>query len=326
MDPRQIQTLAGLTAGKITQHQQHANVDLQEIHDFLCTLARTAGQVILAARPTAARTGSKVNSADLVTETDKAVEKMVGETIREKYPGFEFMGEETYKPGDVLTASPTFIVDPIDGTTNFVHTYPYACISLGFAIDRDPAVGVIFNPFTEQLFTGIKGRGSWLTSPFHDKEKLPLRDPEPFVSSSSNDNGTTDVLTKCLIITEWGYDRSGNDYDVKVNTFRRLCADKKDGGAMVHSIRSLGSAALNMCSVAAGWADIYWEAGGWAWDVCAAWVVVKEAGGEIVDANPGGWKPAIDGRRFLVVRGGDGWEMAVKEFWGYIEGELEVGN
>ncbi|KAF3286134.1 hypothetical protein TWF970_009684 [Orbilia oligospora] len=297
-----------------------SSINLQEIHDFLVSIAHAAGQMITTARPSNSRTGSKTNAADLVTETDRAVEKMVSERIQERYPDYQFMGEETYKPGDTLTPSPTFIVDPIDGTTNFVHTFPYACISLGFTVNLIPKIGVIYNPFTNQLFTGIKGQGSYLTSPLHDRERLPLKHLEPFY----DENGAGG-LSNCLVIGEWGSDRSGNDYDVKVKTFRKLCADKKDGGAMVHSIRSLGSAALNFCGVAAGWADVYWEGGCWAWDVCAGWVVLKEAGGEIVDANPGMWKAKIDGRRYLAVRGGEGWEAVVKEFWGCVEGELKVG-
>ncbi|KAK6512503.1 hypothetical protein TWF481_001387 [Arthrobotrys musiformis] len=294
--------------------------DLQEIHDFLVPLARTAGATITAARPTTSSTDNKTNAADLVTETDRAVESLISQKLRERYPDYLFMGEETYKPGDTLTPSPTFIIDPIDGTTNFVHTYPYACISLGFCVDLVPVIGVVYNPFTDQLFTGIKGQGSYLTSPLHNHQKLPLKNLEPFYDESGEGG-----LGKCLVIGEWGSNRSGNDYDVKVATFKKLCADKKDGGAMVHSIRSLGSAALNICSVAAGWADVYWEGGCWAWDVCAGWVVLKEAGGEVVDANPGRWKAAVDGRRYLAIRGGEGWEGVVKEFWDCVEGELEVG-
>ncbi|EPS42082.1 hypothetical protein H072_3889 [Dactylellina haptotyla CBS 200.50] len=314
MDPPQVQTLSHFSMSA-TQQAMSSNINLQEIHDFLCDIAHKAGEIIITARPATSRTGSKANSAELVTETDKAIENILNEKLRERYPDFKFMGEETYQPGDTLTPAPTFIVDPIDGTTNFVHAYPYACISLGFTVDMEPVVGVVFNPFTDQLFTGIKGQGSYLTSPFHKREKLPLRDLEPF-----------DDLSKCLVITEWGTERSGHNYDVKVNTFRKLCADKKDGGAMVQSIRSLGSGALNFCSVAAGSVDLYWEGGNYAWDVCAGWVILKEAGGEVVDANPGGWQPKVDGRRYLAVRGGDGWEMIVKEFWGCVEGELQIGD
>lgn len=129
------------------------------------------------------------------------------------------------------------------------------CISLGLAIEKRPAVGVIYNPYTKTLYTGIKGQGSYITDATHDHVRLPLRKPEAFKD-----------LTTCLIAVEWGSDRDGNDYDVKVDTFRSLAGSKESGGAMVHGIRSLGSAELNLCAVAAGHLDIYWENGCWAWE------------------------------------------------------------
>jgi len=221
------------------------------------------------------------------------------------------MGEETYTPGTLLTRNPTFIVDPIDGTTNFVHAYPYVSISLGLAVDLIPTIGVVYNPFTKTLYSAIRGKGAYLnrTTP------LPLKqEPEPL-----------DDLNKCLVAVEWGNDRSGNDYEVKSATFKKLGAAKDDGGAMVHSLRSLGSAALNSCAVAAGQLDCYWEAGCWAWDICAGWCIVVEAGGLIVDANPGNWNPRIDERRYLVVRKGKGQRGLVEQFWGNVVGRFEVG-
>ncbi len=90
---------------------------------------------------------------------------------------------------------------------------------------------------------------------------------------------------------------------------------------MVHSLRSLGSAALNMCAVARGDLDIYWEGGCWAWDVAAGWVIVEEAGGMVVGGNRGEWEPEVDGRRYLVVRGGVG-KGVVEQFWGFVKGKL----
>lgn len=229
--------------------------------------------------------------------------------------GFRFMGEETYKPGDTLTSAPTFIVDPIDGTTNFFHGHPYVAVSLGLALEKKPVVGVIYNPFLQTLYTGIRGLGSYVTSPFHhQKARLPLREPEPLRD-----------LSHCLVAVEWGSDREGNDYDVKVGTFRKLCASKADGGAMVHGIRSLGSAELNLCGVASGALDVYWETGCWAWDVCAGWVILEEAGGKMVGAHRGDWEPEVDQRRYMGVRGGDGQREIIEEFWGCVEGRVEVG-
>ncbi len=252
-----------------------STINLQEVHDFLVTIAHRAGEMITSAKPRQTDAGQKKNSADIVTETDQAVEKMVTIALQEKYPDFEcasippplilpialtnqtpVMGEETYQPGDKLSDKPTFIVDPIDGTTNFLHGHPYVCVSLGLAIARTPVVGVILNPFTRTLYTGIKGSGSWITDAEHDHVRLPLRVPEPLPD-----------LSTCLVAVEWGSDREGNDYEVKAETFRKLCASKESGGAMVHGLRSLGSAELNLCAVARGDLDVYWENGCYAWDV-----------------------------------------------------------
>ncbi|CAD0027876.1 unnamed protein product [Aureobasidium pullulans] len=258
-----------------------SDINLQEVHDFLVDVAKQAGEVITAARPSTTAAGEKKNSVDLVTETDQATEKLITDL-------------ETYKPGDKLTDSPTLIVDPVDGTTNLVHRYPYISVSLGLAINRKPVVGVIYNPFNKTLFSGIKGKGSFLSDPFHVHVRLPLKEPEPL------------TLDKAL-------------------TFRNLCASAEEGGAMVHGIRSFGSAALNLCGVAAGHLDAYWEAGCWAWDVCAGWVILEEAGGQIVDANKGNWQPEVDGRRYLAVRKGERQNAFIEELWGHVAGDLNVG-
>lgn len=221
------------------------------------------------------------------------------------------MGEETFKPGDVLTPNPTFICDPIDGTTNFVHRYPYVSISLGLAINLEPTVGIVYNPFTQTLYSAIKGQGAYLNR----TTRLPLAEPTPLGK-----------LDTCLVAVEWGSDRSGNDFKVKSETFKRLAATKENGGGMVHGLRSFGSAALNLCGVASGGLDIYWEAGCWAWDVCAGWVILKEAGGMMVDANPGNWDPRVEGQKYLAVRGGEGQKEIIEEFWGLVDGAFEVGT
>ncbi len=84
-----------------------------------------------------------------MTETDRAVEALVSSRLAAAYPSFAFVGEETYKPGVRVTEAPTFVVDPIDGTTNFVHGFPSACVSLGLAVARRPVVGVVYNPFQD---------------------------------------------------------------------------------------------------------------------------------------------------------------------------------
>ncbi|KAK9455749.1 inositol monophosphatase [Dipodascopsis uninucleata] len=285
----------------------YSNIDLEEICESLITLAYQAGNLITE------KTGltsydDKANSVDLVTETDAAVEKLVGDQLKAKYPEFEFMGEESYVPGVTkLSEKPTFIVDPIDGTTNFIHSFPFSCISLGFSVDRKPTVGVIYNPFLNLLYTGIKGKGSYLNK----ERRLPLRKPLP---------GVPLTMKNALIGIEWGTQRSGVNYNVKSKTFTKLASEE---GGMVQGFRSLGSAAMNISAVAAGQLDAYWEGGCYAWDVCAGWIILEEAGGRIVGGNPDVWHPEVDQRTYFAVRGGEGSEEFIKDFWSKIEGEME---
>ncbi|KAL9592618.1 MAG: hypothetical protein Q9179_006533 [Wetmoreana sp. 5 TL-2023] len=319
-----------------------SDFDLQGIHDFLVGLAQKAGSRIVSANPSTIDTKkncknsvTKLSSrprevtlavaSDLVTETDKAVEDLVSSSLKAAYPDYPFLGEETAKSGR-LTPAPTFIVDPIDGTTNFVHAHPYISISLAFAHQQKPLVGVVYNPFTQHLYTAVKGQGAFLTAPkipssfpaagqkvesTYEKRKLPLRSPPPPLPDLSN----------AIVAVEYGNERAGSNWDCKIGTFSALGRDKSIDGAMVQSVRSMGSAALNMCSVARGDIDLYWEGGCWAWDVAAGWVVVEEAGGMVVGGNKGEWTPKVDGRRYLVLRAGAGKEV-VEEFWSKVNGEL----
>jgi myo-inositol-1(or 4)-monophosphatase len=177
---------------------------------------------------------------------------MISTELIGKYPLFKFLGEETYQPGMQLTDAPTFVVDPIDGTTNFIHTFPNVCISLGFVTKKVPTVGVIYNPFRDELYTAIKGSGAYLTRNGGEKQRLPLKvRPEPLKDLSTS-----------LVGIEWGNERGGANFDLKVRVFKMLAADKEDGGSMVHSLRCLGSVALSIVAISAGQLDLFWD-GGW---------------------------------------------------------------
>ena len=109
---------------------------------------------------------TKKNDVDLVTLTDEKCEKMIKEYIRERFPDHLIVGEEeTAAGGDVIpemSAKPTWYIDPVDGTTNFIHSYPNSCVSIGLTMKKEPVVGVVFNPITREMFVGVKGRGSQL--------------------------------------------------------------------------------------------------------------------------------------------------------------------
>ncbi|KAG2070896.1 myo inositol monophosphatase [Suillus decipiens] len=257
-------------------------VDLRSILTFTVKLARTAGTLILEGSQAIQSTSDvneKKNSVDLVTEYDVAVEELVKNEIAKAYPSFKFIGEESYSSGtrNELTEEPTFCVDPIDGTTNFVHGFPFACISLGLIYQKRPVLGVIYNPFLDHLYTGVEGRGSFLTRGNSQPLKLPLTNPKPLPS-----------LQKAILGLEWGSDRGKKTLIPKSDSFLRLAGDPADGivgGRMVHSIRSLGSAALNISMVAQGGLDLYWEIGCWPWDVCAGIVIAQEAGGVVIGSH-----------------------------------------
>ncbi|KAL8243553.1 hypothetical protein R6Q59_009811 [Mikania micrantha] len=298
-------------------------IDYTDILKSLISTAKQAGISIVNANPSSnADVGTKKNSADLVTETDQAVEKQIRKYLLTRFPTFKFWGEETYKPGTLLGDEPTFIVDPIDGTTNFVHGHSYVSVSLGFSVCKEPRVGVVFNPFTGVLYYGSEGEGSYKMK-FYLKDgewveqetvqALPLRRPTPLTN-----------LSETLVALEYGSDRSGSNWTNKMKTWDSLGKGKEEGGAMVHSARFLGSAALNFCGVAEGTLDIYWEGGCWAWDVCAGWVILKEAGGMVVDGNPGTWDIPVTHRKYLAVRAApSGQKEIVEEFWSHIAGPME---
>ncbi|KAM7220932.1 hypothetical protein V8F06_003656 [Rhypophila decipiens] len=319
--------------GQLNTDTMAHHINLQDIHDTLVSVAFEAGKMIMAANPNDISQDTKMNSADIVTETDQAVEAMISSHLTQKYPSYSFVGEETYIPGKTaITNEPTFIVDPIDGTTNFIHGFPNACVSLGFAVDRIPAVGVVYNPFQDLLFTGILGAGSYM------QRNASLPEGSEFKPKRVNLGPGKKLgdLSSALVAVEWGSERKGQNFAIKTRVFQKLTAAKEadlehhevglvGGGSMVHSLRSLGSAALNLCACAAGQVDLYWEGGCYPWDVCAGWCILVEAGGRMVSGNKGGWETQLDSRVYLAVRGAKGGqEEIVKEFWDVIGDEEMV--
>ncbi|KAI0301505.1 inositol monophosphatase [Russula brevipes] len=274
---------------------------LQEVLAFTTELARKAGSLILEGsyaiqRAGAGSVGEKKNAVDLVTEYDVK--------NRERIPALPISYSSGTRPP--LTDAPTFCVDPIHGTTNFVHGFPYACISLGLLDQRTPVLGVIYNPFLDHLYTGVRGAGSYL----HTR-------PSSANNGSLGDHNTTvaqrlplapasarplPALAGALIAVEWGSDRAPDPIRRKAGSFARL-AGAPPQGVMAHSLRSVGSAALNFALVAQGALDMYWP-----WDVCAGIVIAQEAGGFVTgskDAPHDGLvtEAILTGRRYLVIRG-----------------------
>jgi myo-inositol-1(or 4)-monophosphatase len=180
-----------------------------------------------------------------------------------------FIGEETYSAGasrDYLVPSdtPTWIVDPLDGTVNFTHLFPMFCVSIAFCISGHPVIGVINAPFLQQLFTSCRGKGAYLN------ESTPL----PLVRNPTIPTLPDNAPSGCTFSCEWGKDRrvdaeEGNMMR-KVESFVTMAAERKGKGGkggMVHGVRSLGSATMDLAYTAMGSFDIWWEGGCWEWCV-----------------------------------------------------------
>ncbi|XP_076810726.1 inositol monophosphatase 1-like [Clavelina lepadiformis] len=236
--------------------------NLDEILKFGKALAEKAGEEIKAAFLQEKKIETKAGCADLVTETDKKVECMIIDEIKKTYPHHQFIGEESVAGGLKcnLTDAPTWIVDPVDGTTNFVHRYPYVAVCLGFCVNKIPVLGVVYNAISGEMFAAIKGKGA-----FCNERKIQV--------SKETD------LKKSLIMAEFGSARDPERLDFVLNNLRSIISTP------VHSIHCMGSAALNICAVASGQAEAYVEFGIHCWDYCAASVILEEAGGLALDTT-----------------------------------------
>ena len=204
------------------------------------------------------------NTTDLVTEVDKNVEKLIFDSLKQLYPKFNLVGEETVSSSEskkiILTDTPTWVIDPVDGTTNFVHGFPFVCISVGLVVNKEPMLGVIYNPILNEMYWGIKNKGSYLNG-----KKLPLIKNNPIVS-----------LQKSLFVIEFGVFFSQDKLNKIVENVTKMLSIPS------HGVRCLGSTALDIMQVAKGGADFFFSVGFHAWDVAAAKVILNESGGIMV--------------------------------------------
>jgi myo-inositol-1(or 4)-monophosphatase len=205
-----------------------------------------------------ARLGSDVHIAkkgtiDLVTEVDVAIETMFRGMIGERFPDHAVLGEEM---GGSATAppGPCWVFDPIDGTTNFAHGLPIFCSSLALEVDGVAEVGAVYDPNRKELFTAERDGGAFLNG-------VPLR-----VSDAS-------TLVDAMLVTGFPYDVHTRVEEI-VGLFAAFVGQAR-------AVRRLGSAAIDLCYVAAGRMDGFWERDLKAWDIAAAALIVSEAGGQL---------------------------------------------
>ena len=197
----------------------------------------------------------KKGAIDLVTEIDREVERGFRALIAERFPDHAVLGEEFEQAGD-REALPDlcWVFDPIDGTTNYAHGLPIFCSSLALEIEGLAVVGAVYDPNRRELFTAERGRGAWLNG-------SPLR-----VSSAS-------TLIDALLCTGFPYTVQ-DDPDALVGLFSAFLTVSR-------AVRRLGSAAIDLCYVAAGRLDGFWEQKLNPWDTAAGALIVEEAGGRV---------------------------------------------
>jgi myo-inositol-1(or 4)-monophosphatase len=232
-----------------------------ELHEWLetCeTAARAGGQQLLALR---GQFQTRVKGpADLVTDADLASQDAIRRVVSERYPHHAFVGEE--QPADVLASDPeqmTWVVDPLDGTTNYVHGYPQYCVSVALARGNQIMCGVVYDPVNEQCFAAGSGRGAWC-------------------------NGVSIKVSRVAVV---------EDALVAVSLPARVREDSPDlldfvaATQVCQAVRRSGSAALNFAYVAKGSLDAFWATHIHPWDVAAGVLLVREAGGVVTSRNGG---------------------------------------
>lgn len=202
----------------------------------------------------------KGRSGDLVTEADKKSEALILDILRRHFPDHAILAEESGISGD-REREYCWAIDPLDGTTNFAHGYPVACVSAGLFIGGIPMLGVIYNPFRCELFRAAKGLGATLN-------RRPIK-----VSSTAD-------LERSLLVTGFAYDRR----DTADTNYPEFCHLTH----LTQGVRRSGSAALDLADVACGRLDGYWERGIKPWDIAAGIVILREAGGKVTayDESP----------------------------------------
>jgi myo-inositol-1(or 4)-monophosphatase len=198
---------------------------------------------------------------DLVTDVDLAVEAMFRSVLAERFPDHQILGEELGSRGDGDSGGYCWIFDPIDGTTNYAHGLPVFCASLGVELEGQPVVAAIYDPTRRELFTAERDEGARLNG-------SPLS-----VSRAA-------TLSRSLLVTGFPYDVHER-VDEVVGLFGAFIARSR-------AVRRLGSAALDLCYVAAGRMDGFWEQWLKPWDTAAGVLIVREAGGRITgpDGRP----------------------------------------
>lgn len=196
--------------------------------------------------------------SDFVTRVDRESEELILRTIRRKFPDHHFLAEESAREG--TEGSHRWIIDPLDGTTNFIHRYPVFSVSIALEYEGEIILGVVYDPLRHEMFTAEKGAGAFLNG-------------RPIAVSRASDPRT------CLVTTGFPF-RKKDLIDPYLKLF-------KDIFYKVSDIRRAGSAALDLAHLAAGRCDCFFEIGLSPWDIAAGVILIREAGGIVTDFGGG---------------------------------------
>ncbi|MGF1520874.1 MAG: inositol monophosphatase family protein [Leptolyngbyaceae cyanobacterium] len=229
------------------------NQDLRRYLD-IATEAALAGGAILQDYWGKLESIEEKGPGDLVTEADKAAEAAVLDVLGRHLPDHPILAEESGAIGKSVGSPFLWAIDPLDGTTNYTHQYPFSAVSVGLLIDGYPTVGAIFDPFHKELFRAAKGLGATL-------DRCSIR-----VSR-------TDKLANSLLVTGFAYDRR----ERIDNNYAEFCHLTH----LTQGVRRGGAASIDLAYVACGRLDGYWERGLSPWDLAAGVVLVEEAGGHV---------------------------------------------
>jgi len=217
-------------------------------------------------------TSEHKGTTDLVTEIDRSAEAIIISTIKDHFPSHSILAEESGKQDELSDV--LWVIDPLDGTTNFVHGYPAFAVSIGVLIQGVPTIGVVVEMPTIKLYTAVKGKGAFVEA-------------EPLSVS------TTSELIQSLLVTGFGYEH-GNNWNTNMDLFKSF-TDKTQG------VRRLGAAAVDICHVACGKVDAYWEFDLSPWDSAAGIVIAQEAGAKITRMDGGDY--SIYDKQILISNG-----------------------
>ena len=241
--------------------------DYTQISHYAAIVASEAGKLLKDAF------GSKLNvshkgDVDLVTEMDLASEKLIKQRLTSKYPQFNFYGEEN--GGEDWKKGMVWVVDPLDGTTNYANGLSHFCVSIALCKDGVPMVAAIYSPVENELYTASRGGGAFLNNTLIK------------VSDET-------LINQALAVTGFPYNRR-ECMDEMLSYLRAMMMH-------VQGIRRFGSAALDLCYVAQGTFSIFWEMNLKPWDIAAGSLLVEEAGGQISKFN--GEDMPLDGCQIL---------------------------